>query len=166
MTDKVKADMAYETLGGHRVNPKDGGLAYGGRPFKTYITDEGSSLTYVHEAMFDKDGLLGELDIANGNLHPATGLPRSSYTGVAMDYSTYDGEKNIEYVVMKGQAWLSGVYRGITPIPTSWGGNRSGDSEDLIRLATDEDKASFEVKISSGINIKVARKCMLFESIE
>jgi len=35
--------------------------------------------------MFDT-GLLGELDKKNGNLHPRTGYPMSSHTGVFMDF--------------------------------------------------------------------------------
>lgn len=161
LVDKVKADKAYETLGGYRItNSKSGGLAYGGKPFTVYTTPEMDTITYVHDKMFDKKGLLGDLDIENGNLH-SSGLPRSSGTGVVMSYAN----ENIEYVSMEGQEWLTGIYRGITPIPASW---KSADTskDGTINLATTKDESSYEHKLSIGFNMKNAIDAVLFEMNE
>lgn len=132
-------------------------LSYGGK-FTQYKTITGHTVTFKHDAMFDT-GLLGELDKKNGNLHPRTGYPMSSHTGVFIDYSQYDGERNIQMVQMEGQANISGVVKGMSPIPASWG------AVETRHLATDKDESRYEVKQSRGINMKNAKNCFILQSV-
>jgi hypothetical protein len=131
-------------------------LSYGAK-FVQYKTVTGHTITFKHDAMFDT-GLLGELDIKNGNLHPRTGYPMSSHTGVFMDYSVYGGERNIELVQMKGQSNISGVVKGLSPIPAAWGAVPTNS------LATDKDESRYEVKQSRGINLKNAKHCFILQA--
>lgn len=161
---RALADSAFETLGGMQITASGSGLTYDGKPFKKWITDEGNSITYVHEAMFEAEGLLGQLDVENGNVHPDTGLPRSSYTGIILDYTAdTSGESNIEYVTMKGQEWIAGIYEGMSPLPKGWGSTPKMKEDAVKKLATDAAEASYHVLYSTGINIKSAKRCILFE---
>ena len=146
-------------LGDVNVSSNGGKLSYG-EYFNQYRMPEGHTITYMHDSAFDREGSLAELDIANGNFGP-DGLPISSYTGVILDYSMREGERNIDLVAMKGQSWIAGVYEGMSPIPAAW---RVGNTVDSIKkLATDKDEATYEIKTSSSINIKDASRCILFE---
>jgi len=138
------------------VSGKNGMLSYGAY-FNQYKTVTGHTITAIHDLMFDI-GLLGELDKANGNLHPRTGYPMSSHTGVFMDYSTYNGSRNIELKYQTGQSYISKVIPGLAPIPKSWGTISQG------MAATDVDNARYEVKMSRGINIKNPNRCFILES--
>ncbi|MCK5788807.1 MAG: hypothetical protein KAH32_07400 [Chlamydiia bacterium] len=132
-------------------------LSYGAK-FTQYKTITGHTITFKHDAMFDT-GLLGELDKKNGNLHPRTGYPMSSHTGVFMDYSVYEGERNIEVVQMKGQANISGVVKGLAPIHAAWGAVPSNS------LANTKDESRYEVKQSRSINIKNAKNCFILQAV-
>lgn len=138
-------------------NGTDGHLSYG-NTFTQYRTVTGHTITFKHDTMFD-DGLLGELDTQNGNLHPRTGYPMSSHTGVFMDYSTYGGERNVQLVSMKGQTDIIGILKGMAPIPAMWG--VLGDSK---AIATDKDESVLEYKQSKSINIKVANRCFILKA--
>lgn len=131
-------------------------LSYGAK-FVQYKTVTGHTITFKHDSLFDT-GLLGELDMKNGNLHPRTGYPMSSHTGVFMDYSVYGGERNIQLTQMKGQANISGVVKGLSPIPASWGAVPTNS------LATDKDESRYEVKQSRSINFKNAKHCFILQA--
>jgi hypothetical protein len=161
IVNDAKSNLFHVALGEKMINGKDGKLSYG-NSFNQYITEDGHTLTAIHDVMFDT-GLLAKHDKANGRMY--NGLPFSSYTGVAMDYSTRDGQRNVQMVGMKGQSWIAGVYEGMSPIPDSWKvGNRNNGS--VKQLGTDEDKATYEVKTSSSVNILDASNCVLFEFAE
>lgn len=145
-----------QAIGDKWINGKDGYLSYG-NTFTQYKTISGHIITFKHDAMFDT-GLLGELDRKNGRMHPRTGYPMSSHTGVFIDYSEYGGERNVQLFQMKGQANISGVVKGLTPIPKAWG------SVNVAQLANDKDESSYQVKQSRAINIKNARHCFILQS--
>lgn len=157
LSDALK-NQFYQAVGDKFVNGTDGHLSYGNY-FTQFRTMEGHTINYVNDPVFDKGGMFGELDIQNGNFGP-DGLPRSSYTGVVMDYSTVEGERNVELVAMKGQSWIAGVYEGMAPLPASW---KVGNQVGVKRISTDKDEATYEIKTSSSINIKDASRCILFE---
>lgn len=158
MADATARGFSYK-LGDVNISSKNGKLSYGAY-FARYDMPEGHSLTFVHDAAFDKGGTLAELDIKNGKFGP-DGLPLVSYTGAVMDYSMREGERNVDLVAMKGQSWIAGVYEGMSPIPAAWKvGNKVSD---IKQLATDKDEATYEIKTSSSINIKDASRCILFE---
>lgn len=138
------------------MNGKDGYLSYG-KYFRQYKTITGHIVTVMHDTMFDV-GLLGEMDKANGNLHPRTGYPMSSHTGVFMDYSVYGGERNVVLRYQEGQSYIAKVIPGMSPIPSSWGSVPQGVA------ATDIDNARYEVKMSRGINIKNPYHCFILSA--
>lgn len=135
---------------------KDGYLSYG-NTFTQYKTVTGHIITFKHDAMFDT-GLLAELDIKNGNLHPRTNYPLSSHTGVFLDYSVYNGERNVRAVAMKGQSYIIGILKGLAPIPKAW-----GTLLDSRAISTDVDESKYEVKLSKSINIKNPRRCFILK---
>jgi hypothetical protein len=143
-------------IGERFVSGKDGYLSYG-NTFTQYRTISGHVITFKHDSMFDT-GLLGELDRKNGKLHPRTGYPMSSHTGVFIDYSEYSGERNVEMFQMKGQANIAGIVKGLAPVPTSWG------VVNVSQFANDKDESSYQVKQSRAINIKNARHCFILQS--
>lgn len=156
-TDATNSSF-QQALGDKMISGSNGKLSYGAY-FNQYKTVDGHTITYVHEPMFDRGGLLAELDIANGNM-TSDNKPRSTYTGVVMDYSIRGGARNVELVAMKGQSWIAGVVKGLAPIPSEWGVVPTNN------FAHDKDESSYEVKCSSGINIKDAEGCILFESVQ
>jgi hypothetical protein len=67
---------------------------------------------------------------------------------VALDQSkTNGGERNIQMVCEKGREVITGIYRGLTPLPGCWGAI-SGEL-----LSDKKDLASYEVMTSDGIAI-------------
>lgn len=153
--DTAIANQYQLAMGTHAITEVNGGLSYG-KYFVQYKDIDGNTITCLPEDMFEKDGQLGMQDLANGRVY--NGLPFSSYSGVLLDYSEDEsGDKNITYHVMKGQSYIAGVVKGLTPIPASWGVVPSNN------FASDDDKSSYEVKISSGINIKSCRNCAIFK---
>lgn len=136
---------------------KDGYLSYGNY-FTQYKDISGHIITLKIDNMFD-EGLLADLDKANGNLHPRTGYPMSSHTGVFVDYSTYNGGRNVYLVSMKGQSNIAGVVKGLSPIPASWG------AVPVNTLAHDKDESSYEIKQSRSINIDNPTHCFILQSV-
>jgi len=158
--DAIKTDGATnlfsEAIGDQMVS---GGthLSYG-KYFTQYRHISGHTLTVKRDVMFDL-GPLAELDKKNGNIHPRTGYPMSSHTGIFLDYSTYEGKRNIVVKEQKGQHAIYKVVPGMSPVPASW---RVAVPDGVA--ATDKDETRYEVKVSRGINIKDANHCFLLQS--
>lgn len=144
----------YQAIGDKMVS--GGAYLQYGNYFTQYRHISGHVLTVKHDVMFDV-GPLAELDRRNGNLHPRTGYPMSSHTGIFVDYSSYDGKRNVVLKQQKGQAGIAKVIPGLAPIPTSWG------SVPKELAVTDKDESRYEVKYSRGINIKNAKHCFILE---
>ena len=141
------ANSYYHKMGMEEVmSGKDGYLSYG-KYFAQYKTIEGHILTVKRASIFD-NGLYAELDKANGNMYK--GFPFESYNIMILDQSMTDnGERNIQLVAEKGREILTGVYKGLTNLPGSWGAIGS----DKL-LSSKKDEASYEVLISQGITMK------------
>ena len=60
---------------------------------------------------------------------------------------------------MKGQSYLVGILKGLTPIPESWG------TVPDKAIATDVDKSSYEVKMSKGLQVNRAEKMFKLECV-
>ena len=128
------------------MSGKDGYLSYG-KYFMQYKTIDGYIITMKHANIFDK-GLYAELDRANGNMY--NGLPAESYNMVLLDMSTNDdGERNVQLVGEKGREVVTGIYKGMSPLPGAWGAIDNGKL-----LSTKKDEASYEVFVSQGITLK------------
>lgn len=116
-----------------------------GKYFNQYKTIDGKILTVKTANLFDH-GTDAERQRANGEMY--NGLPLMSYTMVALDQSkTNNGERNIQMVCEKGREVITGIYRGLTPLPGCWGAI-SGEL-----LSDKKDLASYEVMTSDGIAI-------------
>lgn len=153
MRGEAKSEGFITPLGDKMISEEGGGLTYG-KYFRKYKTIDGHTITSVHLPFLDKSPI-AELDRANGNIHPRTGLPMCSHQLMFIDNSTYNGERNIRMVRMKGQSYLVGVLKGLTPIPPSWGAvpDRA--------IATEIDKSTYEVKMSRGLQVNRAEKMFI-----
>lgn len=146
-------DNGFATpLGDKMIGEAKGGLSYGNY-FRQYKTIDNHIITLKHLSICDK-GSMADVDRANGNIHPRTGLPMSSHQAYMIDFSTYDGERNIRKVRQKGQIYHSGVIKGMAPVPASWGGVPTNS------LATDVDVSKYEIKNSFGLHIANATKML------
>lgn len=123
---------------------KDGHLMYGSY-FNQYKTIDGYTLTFQTAKMFDW-GSRAKKQRDNGEM--INGHPRDSYNLVILDHSmTNDGERNIMKVYEEGREIVSGVYKGLSPVPDMWGSINS------LQLGTRKDISAYEVMVSQGINI-------------
>jgi hypothetical protein len=134
----------FVALGNNTISGGDY-LSYG-KYFNQYKTIDGKILTVKVVKLFDH-GLFAEQNIANSEYYE--GHPWTSYTMIFLDHSkSNDGERNIQLVAEKGREHITGVYKGLTPLPGAWGG-----IPDQF-LSTRKDMAAYEVMTSQGITIK------------
>lgn len=146
--------MQYFTPLGEKSISGDGYLQYGSY-FNQYKTIDGKLLTIKVSNYFDQ-GLTAELQRANGQMHD--GYPWDSYTMVCLDHSlTNDGDRNIMIVAEEGREYITGVYKGMTPLPGSWGAIPEGI------LSTTKDEAKYEIMVSQGIAFTNASTSFLLE---
>jgi len=141
----ANANSYYEKLGAEEITSgKDGRLSYG-KYFGQYKTISGHVIT-VKEANIFNQGTFAEMDRANGNL--VNSHPYESYNFILLDHSmTTNGERNIQFVAEEGRENITGVYRGMSPLPGSWG------AFDRLQISTRKDIASYEAMSTGGINI-------------
>ena len=136
------AKQFFTPLGEHVISGGDY-LTYG-KYFSQYRTIDDRLVTVKEANIFDH-GLQAEMQKANGNMY--MGLPVNSYTMVFLDHSRTDaGERNIELVAEEGRESLVGVYKGMSPIPGSWGSFNN-------IISTRDDVASYENISSQGVNM-------------
>jgi len=146
MSDALSNQYFFKLSDQEIVSGKDGFLSYG-KYFNQYKTIDGYTITIKHGNIFD-NGLYAELDKANGNMY--NGLPNESYNMILLDMSATDsGERNVTLVGEKGREVVTGVYKGMSPLPGSWG----AIGNDKL-LSTKKDIASYEVFISQGITLR------------
>lgn len=143
-------------LGDKVISGTNGKLAYGNY-FTQYRDVKGNTVTVRPLSLLNK-GSVAEVQKANGNVHPRTKKPMSAHSAIFLDMSRYEGENNVQAVQMKGQEEITAIYKGLSPIPESWGAIGS----DLI-ASTKVDESSFEKKFSTGIAIKNTRNCFMLE---
>lgn len=151
LNEAIKNDVTsksfYEKLGSEEImSGKDGWLSYG-KYFNQYKTIDGHIIT-IKQANIFNHGLLAELDRKNGNMYK--GFPDESYNMFLIDHSaTDDGERNIEVVGEAGRERITGIYKGLTPLPVEW----AAMGNDKF-ISTRKDEASYEVMVSQGINMR------------
>ena len=146
----------YEKLGQEEIRNIAGGLEFGSY-FTAYKTIDGKMITFVEAGIFNK-GARAQQDLRAGRT--IDGLPVTSYNMVFLDHSidSMSGEPNVVMVKEEGRELLTGIYRGLTPLPKEWGNVPQGQL-----LSTTRDEASYEMMYSSGIAIKNANTAMWFE---
>lgn len=142
-------------LGDKMIQGQGNALEYGAY-FRKYKTVEGHVITVKHASFFDK-GTIAEAAKQNGNIHPRTGLPMTSHQAAFIDFSSYEGSKNVRMVRQKGQIYKAKVYKGMTDVPASWG---VGDTN---FIATDVDMSRYEIKSSLGLQVNDSSKMFLLK---
>jgi len=152
----ISANGFQQALGDQMINGGVGELSYGNY-FTQFRDIKGNTITIKKLHLLNR-GLMAENDKANGNIHPRTGKPMSAHIGVFVDHSTYNGVRNVQMVRQTGQADIIGIYKGLTPIPESWGPNTWGNI-----ISTDTDASSYEHKFSKGININNTTGCFMLQ---
>ena len=144
-------------LGDKMIEDFNGGLSYG-KYFRRYKTVDNHIITVQHLPFLDH-GTIAETAKKNGEIHPRTGKPMTSHQAFLIDMSTYQGVRNVRKVRQTGQIYNSGVFKGLSPIPASWGGVPTNI------LSTDIDMASYEIKNSYGLQVNNATKMMQLKCV-
>ena len=106
-------------LGDKEIQGMGGNLEYGAY-FRKYKTVDGHTITAKHCSFFDK-GTIAEAAKQNGMIHPRSGLPITSHQACFIDFSSYEGHRNVRMVRQKGQIYKAKVIEGMTDIPACWG---------------------------------------------
>ena len=142
-------------LGEKEIQGSGDGLEYGAY-FRKYKTVEGHTITAKHCSFFDK-GTIAEAAKQNGMIHPRTGYPLTSHQAAFIDFSTYEGQRNVRLVRQKGQIYKAKVIEGMTDIPACWG------LPNTNHAATEVDMARYEVKSSIGLQVNNSTKMFLLK---
>lgn len=147
--EAIKADAKENgfltPLGEKEIQGSGDGLSYGAY-FNKYKTSDGHTVTVKHCSFFDK-GTIAEAAKQNGLIHPRTGYVMTSHQACFIDFSQYDGHRNVRMVRQKGQVHKAKVIEGMTDIPACWG------LPNTNHAATDIDVARYEVKSSIGLQV-------------
>lgn len=144
-------------LGDKEIQGSGYGLEYGAY-FRKYKTVDGHTVTVKHCSFFDK-GTIAEAAKQNGMIHPRTGLPITSHQAAFIDFSSYEGQRNVRMVRQKGQIYKAKVIEGMTDIPAAWG------LPNTNHAATDIDNARYEVKSSLGLQVNNSSKMFLLKCV-
>lgn len=144
-------------LGEKEIQGSGYGLEYGAY-FRAYKTVDGHRITVKHCSFFDK-GTIAEAAKQNGYIHPRTGLPVTSHQAAFIDFSTYEGTRNVRMVRQKGQIYKAKVIEGMTDIPACWG------LPNTNHAATEIDLARYEVKSSIGLQVNNSTKMFLLSCV-
>lgn len=144
-------------LGDKEIQGSGDNLEYGAY-FRKYKTVDGHIITAKHCSFFDK-GTIAEAAKQNGMIHPRSGLPITSHQACFIDFSSYDGHRNVRMVRQKGQTYKAKVIEGMTDIPACWG------LPNTNHAATDVDHARYEVKSSLGLQVDNSNKMFMLKCV-
>ena len=144
-------------LGDKEIQGAGDNLEYGAY-FRKYKTVDGHTITAKHCSFFDK-GTIAEAAKQNGMIHPRSGLPITSHQACFIDFSSYEGHRNVRMVRQKGQIYKAKVIEGMTDIPACWG------LPNTNHAATEIDMARYEVKSSLGLQVDNSNKMFLLKCV-
>lgn len=144
-------------LGDKEIQGSGDNLEYGAY-FRKYKTVDGHTITAKHCSFFDK-GTIAEAAKQNGMIHPRSGLPITSHQACFIDFSSYEGQRNVRMVRQKGQIYKAKVIEGMTDIPSCWG------LPNTNHAATEVDMARYEVKSSLGLQVNNSNKMFLLKCV-
>lgn len=144
-------------LGDKEIQGMGNTLEYGAY-FRKYKTVDGHTVTAKHCSFFD-NGTIAEAAKQNGMIHPRSGLPITSHQAAFIDFSSYDGHRNVRMVRQKGQIYKAKVIEGMTDIPACWG------LPNTNHASTEVDMARYEVKSSLGLQIDNSNKMFLIKCV-
>lgn len=142
-------------LGDREIQGSGDNLEYGAY-FRKYKTVDGHTITAKHCSFFDK-GTIAEAAKQNGMIHPRSGLPITSHQACFIDFSSYEGQRNVRMVRQKGQIYKAKVIEGMTDIPAAWG------LPNTNHAATDVDNARYEIKSSLGLQVNNSNKMFMLK---
>lgn len=132
------------------VSGSSSALVMGGF-FTSYKHIDGHTITVRHLPLLDHGARA-----LNSDRHPVTGLPMESYRMIFLDMSTYDGEKNVQYISRKGRELVRWAVAGAS-VPPGFAGNAT--------RATDVDGSSVHFMKECGIAIRRATNCLHLECV-
>ena len=155
--DEVTAKGYTDALGFKEISDFEGGLSYG-KYFKRYVTPDGHVITLKHLNFLDS-GTMAETAKMNGLVHPRTGLPLMSHQAIMVDLSMYGGERNVRKIRMKNQVYKTGVIKGLTDIPASWGAVPQNI------LSQEIDASRYEIKTSSGLQVNNNKRMFMLKCV-
>jgi len=135
---------------GSFVSGSSSALVMGGF-FTSYKHIDGHTITVRHLPLLDHGARA-----LNSDRHPVTGLPMESYRMIFLDMSTYDGEKNVQYISRKGRELVRWAVAGAS-VPPGFAGNAT--------RATDVDGSSVHFMKECGIAIRRATNCLHLECV-
>ena len=144
-------------LGDKEIQGNGSNLEYGAY-FRKYKTVDGHTITAKHCSFFDT-GTIAEAAKQNGMIHPRSGLPITSHQACFIDFSSYEGHRNVRMVRQKGQIHKAKVIEGMTDIPACWG------LPNTNHAATEVDMARYEVKSSLGLQVDNSNKMFLLKCV-
>jgi hypothetical protein len=144
-------------LGDKEIQGSGDNLEYGAY-FRKYKTVDGHTITAKHCSFFDK-GTIAEAAKQNGMIHPRSGFPITSHQACFIDFSSYEGQRNVRMVRQKGQIYKAKVIEGMTDIPACWG------LPNTNHAATEVDMARYEVKSSLGLQVNNSNKMFLLKCV-
>mgnify|MGYP006924774061 FL=1 len=144
-------------LGDKEIQGNGSNLEYGAY-FRKYKTVDGHTITAKHCSFFDT-GTIAEAAKQNGMIHPRSGLPITSHQACFIDWSSYEGHRNVRMVRQKGQIHKAKVIEGMTDIPACWG------LPNTNHAATEVDMARYEVKSSLGLQVDNSNKMFLLKCV-
>lgn len=142
-------------LGDREIQGSGDNLEYGAY-FRKYKTVDGHTITAKHCSFFDK-GTIADAAKQNGMIHPRSGLPITSHQACFIDFSSYEGQRNVRMVRQKGQIYKAKVIEGMTDIPAAWG------LPNTNHAATDVDNARYEIKSSLGLQVNNSNKMFMLK---
>lgn len=147
--DAVMSDASsklfYQVLGDKMVTGGEGtGYLQYGAYFNQYKTFRGHIITVRPCNYFDW-GSTAVMQRANGEMVGT--WPLNSFTMLFLDQSSVDGKRNVMTVNELGRENQIGIYKGMSPLPGSWGALNE------IAIADRKDVAWYENITSKGINM-------------
>lgn len=141
-------------LGENLIRKGSDGLEYGGT-FRQYITPQGHRLTLMIEPFLD-----AVEDRGRTITHPRTNKPISSHSCYWLPKGlNNNGMPMVRVMTEKGRAFMHGVYRGFTPLPSEWGGSNQVGTSQLMQLATERDEASVHYWRTIGLQLDNLEYC-------
>jgi hypothetical protein len=131
------ASAGYTLVDTKQISGEGNNLMFGAY-FNVYRSRDGHTVTFRKLPLMDK-GIMAD----NSPRHPIDDLPLESYNMYAIDNSSYDGIKNIQYVSESGREEITKVIQGMSPLPDGY--------TDSIYSSSDIDASSIEFMKTQGI---------------
>lgn len=150
-------DNGFLTPLGDKMIQGNGSLEYGAY-FRKYKTIEGHTITLKHCSFFDKS-TIAEAAKQNGMIHPRTGLPMTSHQACFIDFSNYEGVRNVRMVRQKGRVHKAKVFKGMADVPASWGVPESN------YISTTVDMSRYEVMSTIGLQVNKSTKMFMLKCV-